>query len=206
MKTLIFILSTFISSLLFAQNNYETQMHNAFSEWEKGNDSGILAFQKVEKLFPEEKLPKYYLAFTKTLQSFENGSPLEREKLIDDAKLLIVQLEKSYPNQSEILNLKALNLTSEIVLNPMMNGMALMEDVNSTYSHAMLLDPLNPRTILGKAEFNINAAKFVGGDINSFCKDVEKALVLFETEKVEKFEPSWGKDRAESLLNNECKE
>jgi len=205
MKTILITIATLVSATSFAQTNYDQEMIQAFDSWKKGNKAASEEFQKVEKNHQSEWLPKYYTAFTQTLQAFEPGDNLDKQNLIDQAKVIINQLEKMQPNNAEILNLKALNLTAEIVLNPMVNGMILMDDVNSTYAKAILLNPTNPRSILGKAEFNIQAAEFVGGDITNDCKAVKKALALFETEKVGKFEPNWGKDRAENLMENECK-
>lgn len=205
MKSLYITIATIISSVTFAQTNFDQEMNQAFLAWQKGNQAAAESFQKVLKNNQDNWIPKYYVAFTQTLQSFEGSDFNSRQTLIDEARVLINQLEKSKPNNPEILNLKALNLTSEIALNPMANGMVLMEDINSIYSKALLLNPTNPRSILGKAEFNINASKFVGGDITNDCKAVKKALALFETDKPAKFEPSWGKDRAENLLNNDCK-
>lgn len=205
MKKLFLSLVLIVSSVAFAQTNYEQEMMNAFKAWQNGNDKAMEQFQKVATQFPKERLPHYYLAFTQTLKSFEETNPIKKEELIDAAKLIIAQLEKDYPNNEEVLNLKALNLSSEIMLNPMLNGFALMEEVQAVYAKAALLNPNNPRTILGKAEFNIGASKFVGGDITNDCKAVEKALALFATEQTGKFEPSWGKDRAEMILNNDCK-
>lgn len=205
MKALIITIATLISGVIFGQSTFDQEMIQAFSAWQKGNKAATTAFQQVLKNNQENWLPKYYVAFTQTLQSFEGSDHHTRQNLIDESRVLINQLEKSNPNNPEILNLKALNLTSEIALNPMANGMALMDDINSIYSKAIVLNPYNPRSIVGKAEFNINASQFVGGDITNDCKAVKKALALFETEKPSKFEPNWGKDRAENLLKNECK-
>ena len=205
MRTFIITITTLISGLVFGQSNFDQEMNQAFYAWQNGNQSATVAFKEVMKNNNENWLPKYYVAFTQTLQSFENSDFKIRQDLIDDARVLINQLEKSYPNNPEILNLKALNLTSEIALNPMANGMALMDEINSIYSKAIVLNPTNPRSILGKAEFNINASKFIGGDITNDCKAVKNALALFGTEKPAKFEPNWGKDRAENLLKTECK-
>lgn len=205
MKKLFFTLSIILTSVTFGQTNFDEVMTNAFKAWQKGNDQGIEQFQKVAHLFPKERLPQYYLAFTQTLKSFEETNPIKKEELIDAAKLIIAQLEKDDPTNEEVFNLKALNLSAEIMLNPMRNGFALMDEVQSVYAKAKLLNPNNPRTILGKAEFNIVASKFVGGDLTNDCKAVEKALALFATEQTGKFEPNWGKDRAENLLNKECK-
>lgn len=205
MRTFIISITTLISSLTFAQTTFDQEMNQAFSDWKNGNQAGIEAFQKVQKNNQDNWIPKYYVAFIQTLQSFEGSDQNLRQNLIDDARVLIHQLEYSNPNNPEILNLKAMNLTSEIVLNPMANGMQLIDDVNSIYAKSILLNPTNPRSLLGKAEFNINASKFIGGDTTNDCKDVKNALVLFGSEKPAKFEPNWGKDRAENLLKNECK-
>ena len=205
MRTFIITITTLISGLVFGQSNFDQEMNQAFYAWQNGNQSATVAFKEVMKNNNENWLPKYYVAFTQTLQSFENSDFKTRQDLIDDARVLINQLENSYPNNPEILNLKALNLTSEIALNPMANGMALMDEINSIYSKSIVLNPTNPRSILGKAEFNINASKFIGGDITNDCKAVKNALALFGTEKPAKFEPNWGKDRAENLLKTECK-
>ena len=205
MKSLVIVLITLLSSVTFAQNNFDQDMKKAFSTWEKGNLSAAKAFEMVQKNHSAEWLPKYYQAFTLTLASFEETNPLEKEKLIDEAKGIIHNLETKYPSNEEILNVKALNLSSEIMLNPMMNGFAMMEEVQSVYTKALLLNANNPRSILGQAEFNIGASKFIGGDISKDCKAVEKAVALFEAEKPNQFEPNWGKDRAEMVLNNDCK-
>lgn len=205
MKKILIITITLLSTLSFAQTNYNQAMENALTLWTKSNNDGIKAFKTLNENFPNERLPKFYLAYATTIKSLEITNLLEKEELIEQTKIWVNELEKSYPNNSEIQNLKALNLTSELLLNPMLNGMILMDDINSTYSKALILNPNNPRTYLNKAEFGINASKFVGGDITTYCKDLKKAVVLFETEKVEKFEPNWGKDRAEVLLTTECK-
>jgi len=205
MKKLFFTLSIILTSVTFGQTNFDEVMTNAFKAWKKGNDQGIEQFQKVAHLFPKERLPQYYLAFTQTLKSFEETNPIKKEELIDAAKLIIAQLEKDDPTNEEVFNLKALNLSAEIMLNPRVNGMLLMQDVQSIYAQSILLNPNNPRSILGNAEFNINTAKFMGGDIAKDCKAVRKALALLATENKNSLEPSWGKERAENLLNNECK-
>lgn len=205
MKPLFFVILTTFTTLTFAQSNYRQDMNQAFEAWNEGNQKGVEVFSKVATTYPSEWLPKYYVAFGTTLQSFEESNPIEKENQIDKAKLIIALLEKDYPTNVEVLNLKALNLASEIMLNPMKNGFTLMEEVQSVYAKAKLLNKTNPRTILGQAEFNIGASKFIGGDITNDCKAVEKAVALFNIEKVKEFEPNWGRDRAENLLNKECK-
>ena len=205
MKTLFITLSILLSTISFAQNNLNTDLEKALGQWKSNDKETIKSFEKINDQYPNDRLAKYYVAFTKTVNSFEENNPSAKEKLVNDAAQEIDLLIKNYPNDPEILNLKALNLSAEIMLNPMVNGMLLMDDIQSIYSKSILLNPNNPRSILGKAEFNINTAKFIGGDIAKDCKAVRKAVDLFATEDKNSLEPSWGKERAENLMNNECK-
>lgn len=205
MKTLIITFSLLISVVTFAQNDVNTALENALKHWNHTDLKSIENFDQISIQFPNDRLAQYYSAFTKTVTSFEVKDFLIKEKLVEQASKTIVELEKKYPNDAEILNLKALNLSAEIMLNPMVNGMLLMEDIQSIYAKSILLNPNNPRSILGKAEFNINTAKFIGGDIAKDCKAVRKAVDLFATENKNTLEPSWGKERAENLMKTECK-
>ncbi|MFV0233488.1 hypothetical protein OBK30_10585 [Empedobacter falsenii] len=96
-------------------------------------------------------------------------------------------------------------LTAEIVQNPMQNGAVYYGEVLQIYQKSLALNPTNPRSVLGLAEFNINSAKYSGMDITQDCKNVKKSLALFDAEKPKNNEPKWGKNRAQNLLNNECK-
>ena len=71
------------------------------------------------------------------------------------------------------------------------------------YAKAIELAPKNPRVLLGKAEWDMGAARFFGKSMEPYCNDVAKALELFKTEKVTTpYAPSWGKERAEEVLKN----
>ena len=205
MKNLFITISILISTLSMAQNDYQTEMNKALKAFQSKDVDTVNQFEQLNKNYPNDRLAQYYLALSKTIDSFETENLSAKENLVKEAQNLILGLEKSYPNDAEILNLKALNLSAEILLNPMVNGMFLMPEIKSIYSKSLLLNPNNPRSILSNAEFNINTAKFIGGDISKDCKAVKKALDLFNAEKVNGFEPNWGKNRAENLIQNECK-
>lgn len=205
MRTLIITITTALSTFGFAQSNYEAKMNDALQLWKKDNQSAISAFKEIDNEFKTQRLPPYYLALTQTLASFDLNDPIQREELIEESKTIIDRLFKDYPKDPEILNLKVLNLTAEIALNPMKNGMLLMDEVQSLYAQSLLLNPNNPRTILGKAEFNLHVAKFIGGDVTNDCKALQKAVALFATEQKDKLEPRWGKEHAEEVLKVECK-
>ncbi|WP_312313710.1 tetratricopeptide repeat protein [Empedobacter brevis] len=206
MKTILLTITTLFAVSTFAQKNFESDMKKTLTEWNKGNHSSEANFKQLINDYPNEWLPKYYVTFSEVLKTFESKDVDKNEEILSNAKTQIDDLVKNNPLNTEILNLKALYLTAEIVHNPMQKGAIYYPEVLQTYQKSLLLNPTNPRTILGLAEFNINTAKYGGiDDITQDCKNVKKSLALFEAEKPKNNEPKWGKDRAEALLNNECK-
>jgi len=84
-------------------------------------------------------------------------------------------------------------------------GMTLAPKVTALYVKAAELAPNNPRVVFSKAEWDMGSAAYFGKDTAPYCKDVERALELFDTFKAASdFHPNWGKDRAEEVLKN-CK-
>ncbi|MDM1073412.1 hypothetical protein HX001_13055 [Empedobacter brevis] len=206
MKTILLTIATLFAVSTFAQKNFESDMKKTLTEWNKGNHSSEANFKQLINDYPNEWLPKYYVTFSEVLKTFESKDVDKNEEILSNVKTQIDDLVKNNPLNTEILNLKALYLTAEIVQNPMQKGAIYYPEVLQTYQKSLLLNPTNPRTILGLAEFNINTAKYGGiDDITQDCKNVKKSLALFEAEKPKNNEPKWGKDRAEALLNNECK-
>ena len=203
MKTFLLTIATLISVSTFAQKNFETEMSKSLTEWKQTNSSAN--FEQLSKDFPNEWLPKYYLAFSEVLSTFENKNAEENYKNLDEAKTIIEALQADNLMNPEILNLKALYLTAEIVQNPMQKGAENTPIIQQLYAKSLMLNPSNPRSVLGLAEFNINLANYSGADITQDCKNVKKSLALFDADQPKKNEPKWGKDRAESLLNNQCK-
>lgn len=205
MKTIFLSIISLLSITVLAQNTVEKDLNKALVSWEKAEPSSKSNFEELVKTYPNEWLPKYYLALSEVVNVLDNAKKEGNSKALDEAKNLINQLEKQYPKNVEVLNLKALYLTAEIVQDPLTNGGIYYPEVLGTYQKALAINPENPRAILGLAEFNINAADYIGTDITQDCKNVKKSLALFTNEKPKKNELKWGKDRAEMLLNDQCK-
>lgn len=205
MKTIFLTIATLFSISAFAQNKFESDLSTILVEWNKGNHSSEANFKQLINDYPYEWLPKYYLSLSEILKTFESIDADYNEKILSQIKIQLDDLLKSNPLNTEILNLKALYLTAEIVQNPMQNGAVYYGEVLQIYQKSLALNPTNPRSVLGLAEFNINSAKYSGMDITQDCKNVKKSLALFDAEKPKNNEPKWGKNRAQNLLNNQCK-
>jgi hypothetical protein len=205
MKTFLITIVTLFSVSVFAQNNLESDLHQTLIEWNKGNHSSEANFKQLVKQYPYEWLPKYYLAFSETLSVLQSNDKDYNQAKLTDINVLVDDLVRNNPKNAEVFNLKALYLTAEIIQNPMQNGAIFYSEVLDTYQNALSINTNNPRSVLGLAEFNINAAKYNRKDITQDCESVKKSLALFDAEKKSTTEPRWGKDRAEALLNNQCK-
>lgn len=205
MKTIFLTIATLLSVSTFAQNKFESDLSNTLVEWNKGNHSSEANFKQLINNYPNEWLPKYYLTLSEILKTFELKDTDTNEKILTQVKDQVDDLVKNNPLNTEILNLKALYLTAELVKNPMQTGAFYYPEILQTYQKSLAINSNNPRSVLGLAEFNINAAKYNGMDITQDCKNVKKSLALFDAEKLKNNEPKWGKDRAELLLKNECK-
>ncbi|MEH6408822.1 MAG: hypothetical protein V7767_16200, partial [Leeuwenhoekiella sp.] len=84
-------------------------------------------------------------------------------------------------------------------------GMQYAAKVSEIYKQAQQLAPGNPRVVFSKAEWDMGSASFFGQDTAPFCKDIERALELFNTFKNdEPFYPKWGEDRAKEAMKS-CK-
>ncbi|MGB3773688.1 MAG: hypothetical protein WA951_00380, partial [Leeuwenhoekiella sp.] len=71
------------------------------------------------------------------------------------------------------------------------------------YDKALALTPDNPRVVSQKAMFDLNSAKYMGGDTQASCTEMKRAEELFaEFKNDEKFYPDWGKDQLVEALKN----
>ena len=71
--------ATFLTTLMSAQNNYETSMQNALDH--KDYETLTLKLENVQENYPNEWLPSYYLAFHTINNSFIN---LNNEAILNE--------------------------------------------------------------------------------------------------------------------------
>ena len=202
MKNGITILAFLLVQWLTAQATFEQGMGKALQLWNEGKPTEATAL--LERIAAAEKtswLPNYYVALIQTTEAFD---PKNRDKvnalLTQAQRALDVEMAKA-PDNVELIILQALVHTAWIAYDPMTNGMRLSPTVVGLYNKALALAPNNPRAVFGKAEFEIGGAQWTGADVKALCKDVERAVVLFEAEvPAMPFAPRWGADRAKKQL------
>ena len=208
MQKLIIILVLFATSLTNAQGNYEKGMQKAFEFW--GNNETVEAsnlFERIAAAEPDDWLPPYYAAQINIVKSFGETNEETITENLKKAQDLINDATAISKNNPEILVLQALLDTAWVAYDGATYGPTLAAKVASTYGKAEQLDPSNPRVVFGKAEWGMGSARYFGQDIRPFCKDIERSIELFANFKPETpFHPNWGKERAEQVFAETCKE
>jgi hypothetical protein len=202
MVKVIIAIAFFVTSLVSAQGQFEQGMGKAFGLWKEGkNTEASDLFERIASAEKSSWLPNYYVALVNTTSAFGTQDKEKINNLLTKAQLALSIETIKNPNNAELLVMQAMIHTAWIVADPMTNGMKLSGPVMELYAKAQAITPENPRVVFCKAEFEINGAKYFGGDTKPMCAQIEKAVGLFATFKPEsQFHPKWGLDRATEAL------
>jgi hypothetical protein len=206
MTKIITAIALFMCSLLSAQGQFEQGMGKAFGLWKEGkNTEASDLFERIAAAEKNSWLPNYYVALVNTTTSFGTQDKTEVNALLTKAQnALDVEMIKDQ-NNAELYVMQAMIYTAWIVVDPMTNGMKYSGKTMEMYAKAEALSPENPRAVFGKADFQIQGAKWTGVDTKPLCQEVDKSIQLFATFKPETpFSPKWGLDRALEAQKN-CK-
>lgn len=203
MKKVFLFIGVIFALNVTAQSQYEKGMTKAFELWGQGKTTEATnLFERIAKAEKENWIPSYYAGYINIMSSFgmkdeaKLNAKLEKAGEYLDTALLLS------PNNAEIMIIQALKNTAYIAFDGQKYGMTLSAKNAAIYAKAIQIAPKNPRVILGKAEWDMGAARFFGKSTEPYCKDVEKVLEIFKSAKKSevKFAPSWGQDRAEEVL------
>ncbi len=207
MKKLTTILFLFIGTIIFAQDRYTKGMQKAFGLWGEGKTAEASnLFERIASAEPDNWLPFYYVSQVNTVASFGEKDEAKLTQQLEKAQEYVDLAEAISPDNPEILVQQAMVYTAWVAFDGATHGMTLAPKVASIYAKAAELDSKNPRVIFSKAEWDMGSARYFGGDITPYCKDVERSIELFDNFKpASEFHPNWGRDRAEAILEN-CKE
>jgi hypothetical protein len=212
MYQIILIAFLLVSSIFVSvngQSKYETEMTKAltsFSQAQTADDMEKSAqhFDRIAKVEKENWLPLYYAMFIRTLNAFsmEKNAALKK---VDELEGLYSSLETLKGDQSEILTLRGLFRTVKVAKDPMTYGMTLSGAIIKDYEDALKLNPNNPRAMYLMAQYNMGGAEFWGKDPKSYCPQIEKAKTLYPAEAPQDFNPKWGEQQIDEILNTTCK-
>ncbi|TMU56981.1 tetratricopeptide repeat protein [Flagellimonas algicola] len=203
MKKILVVLVICVTSVATAQDQYAKGMQKAFQLWgeQKPTEASNL-FERIAMAEQDNWIPHYYVAHVNTIHSFGEKDFEKLSNQLEKAKEFLDLAKAISPDNPELIVLEALINTAWIAYDGATYGMTLSGKNFQLYEQALAMAPQNPRVILSKAEWDMGSAKYFGKDITPYCKDVERSLELFANFSNDTpFYPSWGKDRAEVVLN-----
>jgi hypothetical protein len=198
MKKIITTIALLVAVISSAQGQFEQGMGSAFKLWKEGKSTEASAmFERIASADKTSWLPNYYVALVNTTATFGTQDKTQINALLTKAQnALDVEMIKDQ-NNAELYVMQAMIYTAWIVVDPMTNGMKYSGKTMEMYAKAEALSPENPRAVFGKADFQLQGAKWTGIDTKPLCQEVDKAIGLFATFKPETpFSPKWGLDRA----------
>lgn len=202
MKKFTIIIAIFVATGISAQTKYQKGMQKAFDLWNQNKlTEASQLFERISKAEPENWLPAYYAATVEIISSFGiKDEAVLTAKLTKAQEFLDVAKSNSENNPELIITQALLNL-GYIAFDGQKYGMTLSGKNNMLYAKALEIAPNNPRVILGKAEWEMGAAKFFGKSTKPYCDAIKKAIELGKSEKVEQeFYPKFQLKRTEEVL------
>ena len=206
MKKVITILAVLLTTVSFAQDQYTKGMQKAFQFWGEGKTAEASnMFERISSAEMDNWLPYYYVAQINTIVSFGEKDKEKLTQQLEKAQEFVDLAKAISPDNPEIMVQQAMSYTAWIAFDGATYGMTLSGKVAALYTKAQEIAPDNPRVVFSKAEWDMGSAAYFGQDTAPYCKDVERALDLFDIFKPESdFHPNWGQDRAQTTSEN-CK-
>ncbi|MFK5983230.1 MAG: hypothetical protein QM499_09970 [Flavobacteriaceae bacterium] len=206
MKTIIIILISLVSFSGISQTPYQKGMQKALDLWSaKKPTEAINLFERIAKAEPNQWLPSFYVSYILVIEGFSEKDEAKLKSQMDKAMLFMNDAKAISKDEVEIMLLDALWYTVWVAHDGAVYGMKYGAKVSGIYQEAITKAPNNPRVILNKAEWDIGGAKFFGKPTEPFCKEIERAIELFNSFTPEaEFYPQGGKERAQNLIKENC--
>lgn len=197
---------TTVSSTDAAPTKYQQGMQKAFKLWEEDKDwEAANVFERIAVAEPDNWLPPYYVAQINVINSFTEKDKTKLTAQLKKAQDFINDATAISKDNPDLLVLQAQLYTAWIVYDGQQYGMTYSGKASELYNRASALAPENPRMILAKAEWDMGTAKYFGQSVESYCKDIQRAIDLFASFKpAGEFYPTYGEERAKQVQAESC--
>jgi|26BtaG_2_1085354.scaffolds.fasta_scaffold00003_102 tetratricopeptide (TPR) repeat protein len=187
-------------------SKYEAGMQKAFRLWGKEQPwEAANMFERIAKAEPDNWLPPFYAAQINVVMSFSEKDKDKLTAQLKKAQDFINDATAISKENPEILVLQAQLYTAWIVFDGMQYGMTYSPKASELYQKALAMAPENPMMIMANAEWKIGSAKYFGESVESYCKEINRAIELSSTfEPKGKFYPKFSEERAKKVLEENC--
>lgn len=208
MQTVVFTLTLMITVAFTAmsQTPYEKGMRKALTTWSEGQPTEASnIFERIATAETDNWLPYYYVALINTVESYQQMDAEKRTAMLGKAQDFLNQAKAISKDNPELMVVEAQWYTSWVAFDGEKYGMQYAPKVAAIYQKAAAIAPNNPRVAFGKIEWDMGAARFFGQPVNSFCEDLQKAILLYDDQKPEsEFHPAHGKDYGLGVIEQTC--
>ncbi|MBS2097363.1 hypothetical protein [Carboxylicivirga linearis] len=203
MKTIVLLAALFVSVLTMA-NDYEETMKINVAKLEKStslNEMNQLAalFMRISDVEKNEWLPSYYAsyAYVRTTHFMHDADSIDTA--LDQAQVLLDDLLKAKPDESELHVLQA--FIYQLRITGAMSGYKYSSLSNQSLEKAEQLNADNPRIYYCKGNNVYHTPAMFGGGAEKAQALFEKAKLLFEAQSQKnELLPHWGSYHNEVML------
>lgn len=207
MKKIILSISfSLVAALAFSQSSrYQSSMEKSKMMLDSAKTSEqytevAASFERIADAEKKEWLPYYYAALANVLKGYTDQAA-DKDALADKADKLIITADELQPRNSEIYLLKAMSATLHMIVDPMNRWQKYGGMQKEAIENAKQYNPQNPRIYYFEGQSLFGTPEQFGGGKEKAKPLFEKALKLFDTQKVEStIHPDWGKSTTQRML------
>jgi tetratricopeptide (TPR) repeat protein len=210
MKKLILIPMLAVTIQLSAADRYSEQMTKHIASIYKARTTEeyqqvINAFERIGNAEKTRWEPFYYASFGYVLMATNEKETSKKDPLLDLAKANLDRASALKPDDSEIAALEGFITMIRLTVDPPSRGPQYSMMAVQQFSHALTLDPKNPRAMALMAQMQLGTAQFFQQEPTEACATARQALELYNAAAPsDPLAPAWGKSMTEGLLAN-CK-
>jgi hypothetical protein len=210
MKTIITSFALILITLTGAQaqSGYEKAMGKAMAEMEAAKTPDEMlavanTFERISQKASDRYLPHYYAALNLLNYNWTINDPVKRDEIIDRALEEVKKAQKLVPGNDEVEVLNGYGLMAKMTVDPANRGQSYSPAIMQSFGKALSMNPENPRAMIMMAQMELGTAQYMGTETTKACEMAKKGMALIaEKEQRDDFEPSWGKESAERILQS----
>ncbi len=212
LKPAVFTFLFIFSALSFARSSSsytETMEKNIKTLYEAQTIEDLQAvvntFIRIGRAEKNKWRPYYYSAFGNIMMSARAESPEDKDAYLDKAGEELKKALALKTDEAELVALEGFILMLRIPIDPANRGPQYSGMATGALAKAAGMDPENPRALFLLAQMQMGTAQFFGSDTSEACATLDKAIELFEMQKLmHPLDPAWGKDMA-MAVKKQCK-
>lgn len=204
MKKIVILIALLISGFAIhaqGQEAYMKAMGKALTTMGEDQLAAAGQFERIAAKVKDQWHPHYYAALSYINMSFGAADLKTKDEYTSKAQTFIDKAVELEPKNAEVVALQGFNYMAQLAADPGSRGQSLSPKAMQQFGKAVSIDPENPRAMALMAQMQYGTAQFFGSSTDKPCEMVKKSIPIFDAEESGKsFDPTWGKDMAESLI------